>query len=90
MNRHQRRSQKSTGPLGAKPGDRYVADCAMCATKPCAIHVIQRFGEQDLGICKGCPCSVERCQWCERTGEHWLGCAAVGLPAENPQDRLLQ
>ena len=66
---------------------RFMAKCAVCAEEACVIHVIQRRGEKDMGICKGCPCtSTYACVWCERTGEHWLGCPIVGLPVSNAKE----
>lgn len=90
MNRHERRAK-------AAKGDRYVADCAMCETKPCEIHVLgvraiyegDVTAPKDLGICKGCPCANGTCDTCGETGMHWLGCAAVGLP-EDHGHRVLQ
>ncbi len=73
MNRHERRAHASRTK-------RFVAKCAMCESETCRIHVMQRLGKEDLGICKGCPCSKGACDSCGFTGEHWLGCRAVGLP----------
>lgn len=82
MNRQQRRASEAQGK-------RFVAKCLMCTADTCHVHVTIRFGERDLGICKGCPCAAERCAFCHRIGEHWLGCPAVGIPSEN-RDRVLQ
>jgi len=73
VNRQQRRAQ-------AARGEHFVASCAMCESEHCDIHVVRRFGKKDLGICKGCPCAAGTCDSCGHTGEHWLGCSAVGLP----------
>lgn len=71
MNRHERRAAKK---------QRFVAKCKLCDTETCVLHVIERYGKEDLGICKGCPCSAGKCDACGETGQHWLGCSAVGLP----------
>jgi hypothetical protein len=80
MNRAQRRAMRSK---------RYVAKCAMCEAESCVIHVqafraVDPTGPKDLGICKGCPCAVGKCDACGETGEHWLGCRLVGLPEGTP------
>lgn len=79
MNRQERR---------AKAKQRFVAACAMCDAETCAIHALGRraiyeddpTAPTDLGICKGCPCASGMCDSCGETGQHWLGCSAVGLP----------
>ena len=89
MNRHQRRAQSSRGPLGAKPGQRFSAKCNMCDADACEVHVLKRravyaddpTAPEDLGICKGCPCSPGMCDSCGEVEGHWLGCKAVGLPS---------
>jgi len=81
VNRHQRRAQKAQK-------QRFVAKCAMCETEHCEVHVLKvraiYLGDPkaptDLGICKGCPCAAGKCDSCGETGQHWLGCSAVGLP----------
>lgn len=90
MNRHQRRAK-------AAVGDRVMAKCAMCDADACEVHVVERraiyaddpTAPQDLGICKGCPCSVGTCDSCGETDGHWLGCRAVGLP-EGPMEGAVQ
>jgi hypothetical protein len=69
--------------------DRYVAKCLACEADACPVHVIERLGQKDLGICKGCPCAEGVCVSCGRVGEHWLGCAVVGLP-EGPGGATIQ
>lgn len=79
MNRKQRRAAR---------GQRFVATCAMCETETCVIHVLRRreiyrddpTAPEDLGICKGCPCSAGKCDACGEVDGHWLGCKLVGLP----------
>lgn len=87
MNRKERRSKKK---------DRFLATCKMCESfghhtsvvegqGACVIHVITRHGKEELGICKGCPCATGTCDQCGETGQHWLGCAGVGIP-EMPKE----
>lgn len=79
MNRRERRAAKT----------RFIASCAMCDAETCVIHVLGRraiyaddpSAPDDLGICRGCPCSAGMCDSCGETGQHWLGCTAVGLPS---------
>lgn len=79
MNRRERRR-------AAK--QRFVAKCRMCDADTCVLHVITRRGEKDLGICKGCPCSVGLCDSCGETGQHWLGCPAVGIEEEKLEEQV--
>lgn len=86
MNRQQRRAI-------ASGKQRFVATCAMCDAETCVIHVLGRrakyaddpMAPDDLGICKGCPCAASTCDSCGETGQHWLGCKAVGLPEGAPE-----
>lgn len=61
-------------------GVNHVAKCALCTISVCVVHIIERQGALDLGICKGCPCSMGTCTSCGETGRHWLGCDRVGIP----------
>lgn len=79
MNRHERR---------ARAKKRFVAKCQACEAETCVVHVLKRraiytddpTAPEDLGICKGCPCSTGRCDSCGETEGHWLGCKLVGMP----------
>lgn len=72
---------------------RFVAKCRMCETDSCVVHVLGKRemykndpkAPQDLGICKGCPCSNGKCDACGETGQHWLGCSMVGIPGDTPE-----
>lgn len=88
MNRRDRRSAKKK----EEEEHRFFAACAMCTSLGhsqhtmegkgvCQIHIVERNGKE-LGICRGCPCAKGTCDSCHMTGEHWLGCSAVGLPTE--------
>lgn len=79
--------------------ERFLAKCALCDTETCLVHVLGRraiyrsdpTAPKDLGICKGCPCSTGKCDWCGETGCHWLGCPAVGIPEKDPDpNRVMQ
>jgi hypothetical protein len=73
---------------------RFVASCKMCETETCELHVLRpravNVGDptapDDIGICKGCPCSVGKCDSCGETGGHWLGCDLVGMPTKEEHD----
>ena len=83
MNRHERRAQ-AKNRLVAKC-DGCVADACECyVLRPRAIYVGDPTAPEDIGICKGCPCSTGLCDSCGETGGHWLGCPRVGL-AEMPE-----
>ena len=79
MNRHQRR---------ARAKQRFVAKCQGCEAEACVLHTLKRraiyeddpTAPEDLGICKGCPCSAGVCDSCGEREGHWLGCSVVGLP----------
>jgi hypothetical protein len=79
MNRHERR---------ATAKNRVMAKCNACEADACEVHVLKpraiyvgdATAPDDLGICKGCPCSAGVCDSCGETEGHWLGCTRVGLP----------
>lgn len=83
MNRRQRRAQRFVAPCSA-----CGKDCAIHALKPRAIYEGDPTAPDDLGICKGCPCSAGMCDACGESDGHWLGCPVVGLPEMPPEAKV--